>query len=274
MNAIQTGNHPRVSVIMPAYNGAKTIAESINSVISQTYSDWELIICDDGSTDNTYEIAASYAEKYPDVILLRNERNLGEGATRNHCISHARGEYIAFLDCDDISLPERFREQVDFLDENPEYALVGTLGVYFDDQGEWGTVKCPEIPTAEASAIRAQHICASAMMRGSVLDKVGLYKSEKHYIYGVDQELFCRIYAAGFKGYNIQKNLYRYRFDRKNNAIQKLGARISYTRVTLECVHMLKLPLIYYIKAFKLLATYFIPRPLKNIYWNRKKARE
>ena len=261
---------PRVSVIMPAYNGGKYIAESIDSVIAQTFTDWELIVCDDCSTDDTYAIAAFYAEKHPNIILIRNEDNLGEGATRNHCISHARGEYIAFLDCDDTSLPERFQEQVDFLDNSPEYAMIGTLGVYFYKQDEWGEVKCPEIPDARASAVRAQYICASVMMHRHILDSVGLYKTERRYFYGVDQQLFCRIYAAGFKGYNIQKNLYRYRVDKKNHAMRRFRTRVAYTRVALECVHMLKSPPVDYLKAFVPLITYFVPRPLKNIFWERR----
>ncbi len=264
---------PRVSVIMPAYNSEKYISESIESIINQTLTDWELIVCDDGSADSTYSMCKSYAEDHKNIVLIQNERNEGRCVARNNCINLAKGEYIALLDSDDISMPERLQEQVNFLDGHPEYAMVGTLGVLFDKNGEWDEVRCPEIPTAEASAIRAQYICASVMMRAHILEKVGLYKTGKHYFYGEDQELFCRIYAAGFIGYNIQKNLYRYRFDRNNNAIRKFKARVAYTRVTLECVHMLKLPMTYYFRSFALLLKYFIPRPLKNIYWKITRRR-
>ena len=99
----------KVSVIMASYNGEKYISDAIQSLLDQTFQDWELVICDDCSTDSTYQILKRYAEKYPDKFqVLHNEKNLRLAASLNRCIKCTRGEYIARMDDDDVSLPERF----------------------------------------------------------------------------------------------------------------------------------------------------------------------
>ena len=102
-----------VSVIMPCYNTADFIAESIRSIQEQTYSNWELIIVDDCSTDNTQDIVAGFGD--PRIRYLRNETNSGAAVTRNRALSAARGRWIAFLDSDDLWDPEKLRRQVDFM---------------------------------------------------------------------------------------------------------------------------------------------------------------
>ena len=115
----------KVSVIMGIYNCGPTLQEAIDSILAQTYSNWELILCDDGSGDNTYAIADEYRRKYPDrIVLLRNESNTGLNHTLNRCLEVATGDYVARMDGDDISLPDRFEKQVMFLDAHPEYTIV------------------------------------------------------------------------------------------------------------------------------------------------------
>ena len=97
-----------VSIIMGIYNCAETLPEAIESILNQTYLNWELIMCDDGSSDDTWKIAIRYAEKYPDKIkILKNESNKGLNYTLNRCLKKATGKYIARMDGDDISMPER-----------------------------------------------------------------------------------------------------------------------------------------------------------------------
>jgi glycosyltransferase involved in cell wall biosynthesis len=116
---------PKVSVIMTAYNREKFIAEAIRSVLAQTFSDFELIIIDDGSTDKTLEKASGFGHD-PRIRIIKNEKNLGIATTRNKALSFARGKYIAPLDSDDIWLDrEKLKKQVEFLDENPDYAMLG-----------------------------------------------------------------------------------------------------------------------------------------------------
>ena len=103
---------PLITVIMGVYNGQATLAEAIESIIAQTYTNWEMVICDDGSTDRSYHIAKAYERQYPDrIILLENETNQGLNKTLNRCLLAARGELIARQDADDISLPERLESR-------------------------------------------------------------------------------------------------------------------------------------------------------------------
>lgn len=105
-----------VSIIMPTYNCGRFIAESIDSVLAQTYTAWELLIVDDCSTDNTAEIVAAYND--PRIHYLRNEQNWGAALTRNRALQEAKGRYIAFLDSDDLWLPEKLKKQIDFMEQN------------------------------------------------------------------------------------------------------------------------------------------------------------
>lgn len=106
-----------VSVIMPTYNAAHWVAESIDSILSQTYSNWELIITDDCSTDNTRDILKTYEQKDQRIKIIYAETNLGAGHTRNKCIEHAQGRYIAFCDSDDRWMPQKLEKQLAFMQE-------------------------------------------------------------------------------------------------------------------------------------------------------------
>lgn len=107
-----------VSIVMPSYNSEKYIVESINSVVAQNYNHWELIIVDDCSEDETFEIAKRIAEKDRRITLLRNEKNMGAAASRNKAISLARGKWIAFLDSDDVWFPTKLFDQISFMKAN------------------------------------------------------------------------------------------------------------------------------------------------------------
>ena len=120
---------PRLSVIMPVYNAEKFLKESISSILNQTFTDFELLIGDDGSTDHSSEIIHSFIDDR--IIVIRNEKNQGIPSILNKLIAACRNEYIARQDSDDISLPERFEKQVDFLDTHPDVGLCGTNITYF-----------------------------------------------------------------------------------------------------------------------------------------------
>ena len=105
-----------VSIIMPAYNCERFIAEAIRSVLAQTYTDWELIIVDDCSTDNTAQRVASFDDTR--IVYQRNEKNVGAALTRNRALQIAKGHYIAFLDADDLWTPEKLEHQIAFMEKN------------------------------------------------------------------------------------------------------------------------------------------------------------
>ena len=112
---------PRLSVIMPTYNRGAVIRIAIDSILAQTFSDFEFIIVDDSSTDDTSKILLEYASRENRIIILRQEKNQGPAAARNLGAGKAQGKYIAFMDDDDVSLPLRLEKQVAFLDDNPKY---------------------------------------------------------------------------------------------------------------------------------------------------------
>lgn len=126
---------------MGIYNCEGTLAEALDSLLSQTFTDWNLVMCDDGSSDTTYEIAEQYQTRYSNKInLIKNERNMGLNHTLNRCLEFADGEYIARQDGDDMSMPTRFEKEVAILDSNSEIAIVSTAMTYFDESGVWGKV--------------------------------------------------------------------------------------------------------------------------------------
>lgn len=124
---------PKISVIMPVYNGEKYLREAIDSILAQTYTDFEFIIIDDGSADTSQQIVRSYTD--PRIRFYQNEHNMGVAATLNRGLDLAAGEYIARMDADDISLPTRFEFQVDFLDKHLHTAVVGCEVYFFDENG-------------------------------------------------------------------------------------------------------------------------------------------
>ena len=125
---------PVVSVIMAAYNAQETILDSVDSILKQTYTDFELIVVNDGSTDKTKDIILKIHD--PRIVLI-NQENKGPSAARNNGIRNSGGVYIAIMDSDDLSLPERLERQVHFLNDNPDYVLVGSNAMIIDNQSEY-----------------------------------------------------------------------------------------------------------------------------------------
>lgn len=160
---------------MPAYNAEKYLREAIDSILGQTFTDFEFIIVNDGSTDRTKEIIFSYSD--PRIVYIENEYNLGICVTLNRGIDAAHGRYIARMDSDDISLPDRFERQVAYLDIHPEIGVLGSLVVRISDDGT--TIDCPpsEINPYECRASLLFSTCLAhpaAMLRTSILKKYKL----------------------------------------------------------------------------------------------------
>lgn len=124
---------PKVTVFVPVYNRARYVGATIASVLAQSFGDFELLLVDDGSTDESRDVIAAFAD--PRIRLESNERNLGIPATRNRGLELARGEYLALLDSDDLAHPRRLERQVRFLDAHPRYAEIGTWCGFIDERG-------------------------------------------------------------------------------------------------------------------------------------------
>lgn len=124
---------PLISIAMPFYNAESTIAASVRSILQQSYTNWELLLCDDGSTDTSRDLARSFRD--PRIVVWGDPRRLQLGARLNDCIEHARGEYVARMDADDIAYPQRLEKQLRFLSERPDVDLTGGCAVVFADGG-------------------------------------------------------------------------------------------------------------------------------------------
>ena len=189
--------NPKVSVLMGIYNCAETLPQAVAAIQNQTYSNWELILCDDGSVDNTYEVAQSIAAKDERILLLQNEHNQGLNQTLNNCLAVASGEYIARMDGDDDCLPERFEKQVTLLERHPEFQITSSPMILFDENGEWGQTVIPEFPTS-VNVVEGSPIShAPAMLRKECMEAVGGYTVDKKMLRVEDVNLWIKLYAAG-----------------------------------------------------------------------------
>lgn len=218
----------RISVIMGIYNCASTLQEALDSLYSQTYQDFEIILCDDGSTDNTYDIAYENQLKHENIVLLRNDKNLGLNITLNRCLSVAKGEYIARMDGDDISLPTRFEKQINFLDEHIEYAIVSTPMIHFDENGEFFRGKVKEGKPDIAIFNFGSPFChAPSMVRKAAFNDVGGYTVNPRLLRIEDYDLWRKLYEKGYIGYNLGEHLYMMRDDKHASKRRTLRARCN-----------------------------------------------
>lgn len=231
-----------VSVIMSAYNCAPYIAEALDSIINQTYESWELIICDDGSDDGTWDIIQKYNEKYSGKIIpLRNKVNRKQAFSRNRCIKRARGSYIALMDADDLCDSSRLKKQVDYLDIHQEISFVGTGMIIFDETGEWGqSIGKPLVEPIDLIA-GSGFIAASCMFRKEALLSIKGYRTNSKYFFVEDYELIQRLYEAGYKGANIQEPLYKYREYQQTIERRCLINRIHGAMLIIRGIHVFKL---------------------------------
>ena len=264
----------RVSVIMGIYNCADTLPEAIESVVAQTYSDWELILCDDCSTDSTLNIAREFEGLFPQRIkVICNSKNSKLAYTLNHCLQYAKGEYIARMDGDDISLPQRFQKQVEFLDENIEVDLVSTAMISFNENGDRGIRRKDEYPGRWALAANSCFDHATIMMRKSVFDILGGYTVSKRTERGQDYDLWFRFFAAGFNGYNMQEPLYRVREDADTFGRRTIRSRFFIALTMLIGYRMLNYPFRYYVYILKQIIAAFIPVYFLDIYRKHKDSK-
>ena len=222
---------PKVSVLMSVYNpcDSKVFYDAVQSIIDQTFTDWEMILCDDGSDAKYRAIVDKAAAMDSRIILIRNMHNRGVARSMNRCIRYSNGEYLARMDADDISKPERFEKMVDFLDHNLQYEWVGSNTDLINDDGVWGHREMPEHPDKQDFLAFSPYIHPSVMFRRSVLIHNKRYTSS---IRGEDYELFMRLHSKEYHGYNIQENLFQYREDKGNyHRRRRIRTQLEETRI-------------------------------------------
>ncbi len=217
----------RVSVIIGIFNCASTLVEALDSLYTQTFQDFKIILCEDGSSDDTYKVAKDYAEKHNNIILVRNERNMGLNYTLNHCLEYVDTEYVARMDGDDISLPTRFEKEVNFLDEHPEYAIVSTPMIYFDEQGEFGRGKGGYESKKERLIYGTAFCHAPCMIRTDAYKVVGGYTTDRRLLRLEDYNLWMKMFHKGYRGYILDEPLYMMRDDRNATSRRNMRGRIN-----------------------------------------------
>ena len=253
---------PKVSVLMSVYNCENTVKKSIDSIVEQTFTDWELIICDDGSKDNTYKLVQEIAKEEPRIVLIKNDRNRGLSYSLNHCLKVAKGSYCARMDGDDLCDSRRFEKQVEFLDNNKEYAFVSTRMTRFDEHGTYQVPKSMESysPTIK-DFVKGSPFChAPVMVRKSAYDAVSGYRDIPQTLGVEDYDLWFRLYAKGYKGYILQESLY-HMFDGRGAAKRRTcRRRLNEAWVRRSGYRMLKIPIIFRVYIFKPILIGMIPQ--------------
>lgn len=208
---------PLVSVLMGTHDeeDKNRVASAIDSILNQTFSDFEFIICDDGSKRVFFEWLREYGEKDSRIILLRNERNRGLAAVLNRCMEQSSGEFFARMDADDFSEKERLEKQIRFMNDHPQYALAGCNAWMVDKDGVWGVRRVKEYPRKEDFLYTSPFIHPSVVMRREAAENVGGYCEDARVLRTEDYDFFMRLYAAGYRGCNLQECLFRYTEDRQ-----------------------------------------------------------
>lgn len=260
---------PKISVLMGIYNCAQTLQEALDSLYAQTYQDFEIILCDDGSKDTTYELALQNQKLHPNIVLLNNPRNMGLNQTLNNCLAVAKGEYIARMDGDDLCMPDRFETELRFLEEHPEYAIVSSPMEYFDEQGTFMTgIGKGEIKPSDFK--NGSPIChAPCMVRKDAYDRVGGYSVSPKLLRVEDYNLWFKMYAAGYKAYMLEQPYYRMRDDRNAKNRRKWRGRVNEYYVMSEGFKALGLPWYYQLYALRPLIIGLLPRFVYD--WLHKK---
>ena len=204
-------DNPKISVVMSVWNGEKYLREAIESILNQTFTDFEFLIVNDGSTDSSFEIIQGYQDER--IWVINNEKNIGLTKSLNKAIKQARGEYIARQDADDVSLPDRFEQQVEYFEEHPEVALLGTSAYKIDEQGKvLGRVIVPAKPGGNLlKGNQFNH--GSTMLKREAVDRLGGYNELFRYVQ--DYELWLRM-AKHYGVSNLTQILYKLRFHAGN----------------------------------------------------------
>lgn len=218
---------PKVSVLMPAYNSEKYVGAAIESILNQTFADFEFIIINDGSTDGTPEIINKYARADKRIRFIDNKKNQGIIAAANAGLDLCRGEYIARMDSDDISLPGRLEKEVAYMDAHPECGVLGTsLAVFSEDNVE------TRIQKARVKYIDLLQACCIAnptvMLRTSVLRNNNiLYRQQ--YIYAEDYGMWAELIKVT-EIHNLQDVLLMYRWHDTNVSVVHSKQQIQSTQ--------------------------------------------
>lgn len=227
----EAGNGPgqtQVSIIMPAYNAERTIRDAVNSVIGQTFENWELLVIDDGSGDSTYNIIKEASAADQRVRAMRNNKNLGVSETRNRGVSCAGGGWIAFLDSDDMWKPEKLEKQLKLAEIKRDAALIFTGSSFINADGSPTTYSLAVPEQTTYRKLLKQNIisCSSVLVKKELVQKFRMKHDNMH----EDFAVWLQILKDGFKAYGIDEPLLVYRISTKSKSGNKIkAAKMTYS---------------------------------------------
>lgn len=272
---------PLVSVLMAAFNvgDPEVLDLAVTSVVRQDMEDWELLICDDGSTDGTGEKAREWERRDGRIRVLRNAGNQKAAKARNRALANAQGDYIAIMDADDACSPNRFRIQSGFLDAHPQFSFVGTRGERFQnipgdmDKPYWFCTQ----PQAKDFLMTLPFVHASLMFRRQALLDAGGYDESPRVERSEDYDMLLRMYARGMRGCNTAEAIYYIREDAGTFRRRKYRYRLKEAGVKLRGfsrLHLMPIGLAFAVKPLVvgLLPACFLEW-LKGCYYGRRTER-
>jgi glycosyltransferase involved in cell wall biosynthesis len=242
----QNNKQPLVTVVMPVYNAGRFVAEAVESILNQTYSNIEFIVVDDASTDTSLSILKKYAKKDKRMTLLANKKNLGVSLTVKKAISKAKGIYLARMDADDISYPERLAKQIAYLESHPQTIAVGTQCTVIDKQGK--VVGEKRFPIHHDDIYKYISVLIPVQQPSLMIARSQLPKRFTYYVDGMNTaeevELIFKLFKYG-KIENLPDTLLHYRLHGENTSLKDIKKTFLLTllsRIKAVIVHGYKPP--------------------------------
>lgn len=265
-------NDTLISVVMGIrYRRDNTflLRRALNSILNQTHTDLEIIICERGSNSIAKSCLIEYAKRDDRIYIIDGSKTSSFSEQLNLCLSVSRGKWIARMDDDDYSFPERLELQLDFLKRNPQYAFVGCESLLIQDGKEIGQTDFPNEPVVKDFLFTQPFIHPSLVFRKEALEKVGGYLGIPRCDRCEDYDLLLRLYEKGMRGYNIHQPLFAYSVPPKGITNRNFHDRINETRTRFVRFKELKLlpwALPYVIKP---IAVWIVPKKLLVYLKNR-----
>lgn len=262
---------PKVTVITPVYNAASYIKESIDSILHQTYTQFEYIIIDNASTDQSWVEIQSYIDEDPRVVAVRNEKNLGIAGNRNKALTLAKGEFIVWQDADDISLPTRIERQLGYMKKHPEVGIAGGFLQFFNEHGDQGIRKYFERDYDLRKRIFMYSPVAqpAAIIRRECFSNIGVYDTKLGP--ADDIEMSFRI-GTKYKFANLQEVVLRYRVHEQSATFSSLkNIELGTIKVRRNYSHNKAYRVTWFDRLYNLLqfiSIYIIPSRLKISIFN------
>ena len=255
-------NDPKISVIMGIYQSKNKdmVCKAIQSIIDQTFTEWEFVICDDGSPDDTWEFLNKEYGKDERFVLVRNEQNGGLRLALNTCLKAASADYVVRQDADDYSREDRLQILYDYVVQHPTIDVVGTAMVSFDENGSFGVIHPRKENPVKMDFLYGSVVAhATTIMKKNSLNNVNGYRVSWETTRCEDTDLYMRMCANGATFHNIDDGLYYVRQDRDSVARRKYINRVKEAVVKFKGFQALHMPIYCYIFVLKPLIVGLIP---------------